>query len=81
MLHRGGQLAALLRVTVLRPLTRADVELWESVVNDPATRAPFDRFGFATAGGMRHRVENRETITDTRGQGHGSTAQACSRPS
>ena len=53
---------------MLRPLTLADVELWESVVNGPATRAPFDWFGFATAGGMRHRVEERQTITDTRGQ-------------
>lgn len=53
---------------MLRPLTLADVELWESVVNDAATQAPFDWFGFGTAGGMRDRVEQRTTITDTRGQ-------------
>lgn len=53
---------------MLRPMTLADVELWESVVNDPVTRAPFDWFGFAPAGGMRRRVEERQTSTDTRGQ-------------
>lgn len=55
-------------MTALRPLTAADVELWESVVNDPATRAPFDWFGFATAGGMRRRVEERRTVTEQGGQ-------------
>lgn len=55
-------------MTALRPLTLADVAVHEAVVNDPATRAPFEWFGFTTGGGMRDRVEQHRTITSEGGQ-------------